>query len=42
MELSAFSALFENIFDQNGFSAYADEKTVQKFHQLTEHRSRAP
>lgn len=37
MELSAFSELFQNILTQNGFSAYTDEKTVQKFHQLTTH-----
>ena len=36
MVLSAFSALFLDVFKQNGFAARTDEQTVQKFHQLTE------
>jgi 16S rRNA (guanine527-N7)-methyltransferase len=35
MEFSEFSALFNDILAQNGFSAHASEETAAKFHQLT-------
>jgi 16S rRNA (guanine527-N7)-methyltransferase len=37
MDLSEFSAIFDTVLAQNGFSAHASAENAAKFHQLTTH-----